>query len=168
LELHEALSSLETIDYPPVSVLSLGFKRNDVKHPLDGFGFLVPECENRQILGVLFPSSIFPKRAPAGEVLLAVFVGGARQPECATTDTEALKAKVLPELREILGVCGEPAFIHHRHWKKAIPQYTLGYGEQLEKMEQIEQNYPGLKLAGNYRTGVSVIACIEAALNQTI
>ena len=165
--LHAALGSLDTIDYPPVSILSLGFKRNDVKHPLDGFGFLVPECEHRQILGVLFPSSIFPERAPAGKVLLAVFVGGTRQPECATADTEALKAIVLPELKEILGICGEPAFVHHRHWHKAIPQYALGYDEQLAKMKQIEQNYPGLKLAGNYRTGISVIACIEAALNQS-
>jgi oxygen-dependent protoporphyrinogen oxidase len=163
-ELHTALSSLDTINYPPVSVLSLGFRRNDVKHPLDGFGLLVPECENRKILGVLFPSSTFPERAPKGEILLAVFVGGTRQPEFATADTEALKAIVLPELKELLGVTGEPTFVHHKHWEKAIPQYTLGYDQQLAKMKQIEQNYPGLKLAGNYRTGISVTACIEAAL----
>ena len=165
-ELHKALGSFDTIDYPPVSILSLGFKRNDVKHPLDGFGFLVPECENRQILGVLFPSSIFPERTPEEEVLLATFVGGTRQPKCATVDTEALKALVLNELKEILGIRGEPTFVHHRHWEKAIPQYTLGYDEQLAKMNQIEQSFPGLKLAGNYRTGVSVISCIEAAINQ--
>jgi len=162
--LKKALSPLDTIDYPPVSILTLGFKRENITHPLDGFGFLVPECEQRQLLGVLFPSSIFAGRTPEDEVLLATFIGGARQPKLATADTEALLANVLPELEQLLGVRGKPTFVHHRHWEQAIPQYELGYGTHLEEMTQIEHDYPGLKLAGNYRTGVSVTACIEAAM----
>ena len=162
--LQDELLRLDAIDYPPVSVLSLGFKREDVTHPIDGFGALVPECEGRKILGVLFPSSLFPQRAPEGEVLLTVFVGGERQPECATADTEALKATVLPELEQLLGISGQPTFVHHKHWTKAIPQYKIGYGTHLAAMERIESNHPGLKLAGNYRTGISVTYCIEAAL----
>ncbi len=158
------LRRLSAIDYPPVSVLSLGFKRADLAHPIDGFGALVPECEARKILGVLFPSSLFPKRAPEGEVLLTVFIGGERQPECATADTEALKKTVLPELEQLLGITGEPTFVHHKHWDKAIPQYKLGYAAQLADMERIEQAHHGLHLAGNYRTGISVTYCLEAAL----
>ena len=161
------LAAFEAIDYPPVSVLSLGFKRSDVAHPIDGFGALVPECEGRKILGVLFPSSLFPQRAPEGEVLLTVFIGGERQPECATADTEALMRTVLPELEQLLGVSGPPTFVHHKHWDKAIPQYKLGYGKHLAEMERIEQNHSGLHLAGNYRTGISVTYCLEAALKQT-
>lgn len=158
------LRRLNAVDYPPVSVLSLGFKRADVAHPIDGFGALVPECEGRKILGALFPSSLFPKRAPEGEVLLTVFIGGERQPECATADTETLKKTVLPELEQLLGITGEPTFVHHKHWDKAIPQYKLGYAAQLADMERIEQDHPGLHLAGNYRTGISVTYCLEAAL----
>lgn len=165
-ELHAAFSKLETIHYPPVSVLTLGFKRDAISHPLDGFGFLVPECEKRQILGALFPSSIFSARAPADEALLTAFVGGTRQPDCATADTEALKRIVLPELQELLGAKGDPTFVHHKHWEKAIPQYTLGYDETLRAMKQIENSHTGLKLAGNYRTGVSVTDCIQAALDD--
>jgi oxygen-dependent protoporphyrinogen oxidase len=154
------------IDHPPVSVLSLGFKRADVAHPIDGFGALVPKCEGRKILGVLFPSSIFAQRAPEGEVLLTVFVGGERQPECATADTETLQRTVLPELEQLLGITGKPTFVHHKHWDKAIPQYKLGYAAQLAGMERIEQDHPGLHLAGNYRTGISVTCCLEAALKQ--
>ncbi|MFT6059816.1 MAG: oxygen-dependent protoporphyrinogen oxidase, partial [Lentimonas sp.] len=154
------------IDHPPVSVLSLGFKRADVAHPIDGFGALVPKCEGRKILGVLFPSSIFAQRAPEGEVLLTVFVGGERQPECATADTETLQRTVLPELEKLLGITGKPTFVHHKHWDKAIPQYKLGYAAQLAGMERIEQDHPGLHLAGNYRTGISVTCCLEAALKQ--
>lgn len=159
------LRPLEAIDYPPVSVLSLAFRRADVAHPLDGFGALVPECEGMNILGVLFPASLFEGRTPSGEVLLTAFVGGSRQPELATADTDALLGTVLPDLRELLGVTGQPLYCHHRHWPKAIPQYKLGYQDHLAQMESVEAKHRGLRLAGNYRTGISVSYCIEAALN---
>lgn len=158
------LQPLAAIDYPPVSVLSLAFKRAQVGHPLDGFGVLVPECEGRSILGVLFPSSIFPKRAPHDEVMLTVFVGGERQPEYAQPNTAALVQTVVPELEGMLGVSGEPTFVHHKHWPRAIPQYKLGYGSLLEAMNRIEAKHPGLQLAGNYRDGISLSYCIEAAV----
>ncbi len=164
-ELLKKLKPLAAIDYPPVSVLSLGYKRDAVQHPLDGFGALVPECEQRKILGVLFPSSLFARRAPDDEVLLTVFVGGERQPELATAHTEALKATVLPELEALLGINGAPTFVHHKHWAKAIPQYKLGYGAVLQQIAELEATAPGLHIAGNYRTGISVTYCIEAALN---
>lgn len=162
-EISASFAPLETIDYPPVSVLSLAFKRSEMVHPLDGFGALVPECEQRKILGVLFPSSLFAGRAPQDEVLLTAFVGGERQPELATSDTAKLQAIVTEELRKLLGLRGEPTFVHHRHWPLAIPQYKLGYGAKLETMQQIEAEFPGLKLAGNYRTGISLTYCIESA-----
>jgi oxygen-dependent protoporphyrinogen oxidase len=163
-EVRDTFEPIEAIDYPPVSVLSLAFKRSDVAHPLDGFGALVPECERRKILGVLFPSSLFAGRAPEDEVLLTAFVGGERQPELATDDTETLKTTVLDELRDLLGVRGEPTFAHHRHWPRAIPQYKIGYGRLLDQMTKIESRFPGLKLAGNYRTGISLSYCIESAV----
>lgn len=159
----QSFQPLQAINYPPVSVLSLACKRSDIAHPLDGFGALVPECERRKILGVLFPSSLFTGRAPKDEVLLTAFVGGERQPELANADTVKVEAHVLEELRELLGLRGEPTFIHHRHWPRAIPQYKLGYGKLLTEMEHIEQRFPGLKLAGSYRTGISLTHCIEAA-----
>ncbi|MEN8661350.1 MAG: protoporphyrinogen oxidase [Lentimonas sp.] len=164
-EVTSQFSFLDTVHYPPVSVLSLAYKREDVKHPLDGFGALVPECEGHQILGALFPSSLFSQRAPNNEVLLTAFVGGERQPELATGDTEALKAIVCPELEALLGIQGEPTFCHHKHWERAIPQYKIGYGDLLEEMDAVEEQNPGLHLAGNYRTGISVTYCIEAALD---
>ncbi len=163
--IRDELRAFIAIEYPPVSVLSLGFKRSDVDHPLDGFGFLVPECENHKILGALFTSSTFPERAYEDEVMIAVFMGGTRQPALAEKDLNTLKATAMADLQKLIGVRGEPTFMHHKYWKKAIPQYTLDYDEKLEQMKQIEMSQPGLKLAGNYRTGISVTACIEAALN---
>ncbi len=164
--LQKALQPLLAIDYSPVSVLTVAFKRSDVAHPLDGFGVLVPEYEGRKILGVLFPASLFASRAPAGEVLLTVFVGGERQAGLAVPDTDTLLATVLPELNELFGTTGEPTFSHHRHWPRAIPQYNLGYGKMLAQMDAIEKKFVGLKLAGNYRDGISLSYCIEAAVSK--
>ena len=164
-ELSDDLKKLGRIEYPPVSVLSLGYRRDQIDHPLDGFGALVPESEGHRILGVLFPSSVFPDRAPRDHVLLTVFVGGTRQPELATEATDALIETVRPDLENLLGTSGEPTFIHHKHWAKAIPQYTLGYGTFLTEIKTIEKAHPGLRLLGNYRSGISLTYCLEAALN---
>jgi protoporphyrinogen/coproporphyrinogen III oxidase len=152
----ERLSTLSSIDYPPVAVLALGFRREDVTHPLDGFGFLVPEVERRRILGAIFSSSLFPGRAPSGHVLLTLFLGGTRDPDFVDTDPQTLTARVLDELRLLLGVQGDPTFRAHQVWPKAIPQYVLGYGRFKDIMEHTEQANPGLLLAGSYRDGISL------------
>ena len=153
------------IDHPPLSVLTLGFKREHINHALDGFGLLVPESERRSILGVLFPSSIFKGRAPQGEVLLTVFIGGERNPKYATSNTDKALATAIPEIKSLLGVIGRPTFVHLKHWEKAIPQYKIGYGRYIEALNLIEENYPGIYLLGNYRNGISLDDCLSSSIN---
>lgn len=151
------LSPLAEAWYPPLSVLALGYPREAVEHPLDGFGLLVPPAEDDlNILGTIFSSTLFPGRAPADHVLLTTFVGGARAPKQATPDTSALQSLVETDLHHLLGVEGSPVFRRHVHWPHAIPQYTLGYGTVKETLDELEEQHPGLAFAGNYRKGVSV------------
>jgi protoporphyrinogen/coproporphyrinogen III oxidase len=152
----ERLSTLASIAHPPVAVLALGFRREQVSHPLDGFGFLTPEVERRRVLGAVFSSTIFPDRAPAGHVMLTVFVGGARDPDFVQADPQTLTARVLDDLRVLLGVQGEPTFRAVQVWPKAIPQYVLGYGRFKDIADEVERRNPGLLLAGTYRDGVSL------------
>jgi oxygen-dependent protoporphyrinogen oxidase len=148
---------LEQVPYPPVSVLALGFEREDVHHPLDGFGMLVPAVEEDfQILGTIFSSTLFPDRAPEGRVLLTTFAGGARQPDLGTADTATLQSVVTDDLDALLGLQGEPTFIRHVQWARAIPQYSLDHNQVTATLEEIEAEHPCLHFAGNYRTGVSV------------
>ena len=167
-DLKTALAPLDAIKYPPVSVLSLGFKKEAVKHKLDGFGVLVPECERRSILGVLFPSSYFKGRAPDGSVLLTVFIGGARQPELSSHDATTLIERVLPDLTELLGIHDKPIMQHLTHWPQAIPQYELGYGRYLETISIVEAAHPGLQIIANYRNGISLTNCLETAMKVRI
>jgi oxygen-dependent protoporphyrinogen oxidase len=152
----ERLATLSSIIHPPVAVLALGFAREQVAHPLDGFGFLTPEVERRRVLGVIFSSTLFPERAPAGHVLLTAFAGGTRDPDFVHADPHTLAARVLDEFRMLLGTQGEPTFRSIQVWPKAIPQYVLGYGRFKDIAEQAEQNNPGLALAGTYRDGVAL------------
>ena len=156
------LASLDAIEHPPVSSLFLGFRREDVGHPLDGFGLLVPEVEHRGVLGVLFSSTLFPGRAPDGHVALTVLVGGTRNPGLARLSTDALVAAVGPDLRQLLGVRAPPIFRRHTFWPRAIPQYDLGYDRHLAAITAVECAYPGLRIGGQVRDGISLPACIAA------
>ena len=150
-------SPLDTVDYPPLQVVALGYERTAIDHPLDGFGQLVPPVEdNFDILGTIFSSTLFPNRAPEGHVLLTTFVGGARAPDLAQKPEDLLQQIVERDLDQLLGVRGSPMFVRHIHWPHAIPQYTLGYGAVKRTLEALEDTHPGLVFAGNYRQGVSV------------
>lgn len=156
------LASLENLPHPPVSSLFLGYRRDQVAHPLDGFGVLVPALERRQILGVLFSSTLFPGRAPEGHVALTVFAGGLRQPETARLETAPLLERVAPDLRQLLGVSGSPVFTHHTFWPRAIPQYNLGHERFVEAILRCENDHRGLFIGGNVRDGISLPDCVRA------
>lgn len=150
--------------YPPVTTLTLGYKREDVAHPLDGFGALIPELEKRKILGSLWTSSFFPNRAPENCVTLTTYIGGARQPELAKLSREEKTALAREELASLFGVKGEPLFIEVCEHEAAIPQYNLGYGTFLQAIDAAEAAFPNLYFCGNYRGGIAVGATLLNAV----
>lgn len=152
---------LAEIPYAAVAVVALGCRRADIAHPLGGFGFLAPRKEGLRVLGCLFPSEIFPNRAPEGHVALSAFVGGRTDPEIAGWDEDRIVSAVESDLRRALGLSGTPVFRVVRRWPRAIPQYELGHGRYLDLARRLETNLPGLRLGGNYLGGVSVPDCIK-------
>lgn len=151
-----SLAPLRGIVYAPVASLVLGFRRQGVAHPLDGFGVLVPEVERRNILGAIFSSSLFPHRAPAGHVTISCYMGGMRSPELAIRDTAGAVALAVADLSGMLGVREEPVFIQHTVFPKAIPQYEVGFGRIKNWMNELEDKSPGLYLSGHFRDGISL------------
>lgn len=152
----QRLTPLSTVTYAPVAAIVLGFRRDEVSHPLDGFGVLVPAAEKANILGVLFSSTLFPGRAPEGFVTLSCYVGGLRSPELAELETQELLRRILPDLGRLLGVRGSPVFVHHVVHRKAIPQYEVGFGRIRDHLSKLERELPGLFFAGHYRDGISL------------
>lgn len=160
-----AADELSDISYAPMSVLALGFTDDQVGHPLDGFGMLVPEVEQYNLLGALFSSSLFNiNRAPEGHHLLTCFLGGDRNSAIASEPTDKLQEMAMTELSGLLDISGSPVFSYHKYWKRAIPQYHVGYDSFLSVINEIEEDYAGLKLAGNFRGGVSVPDCIKSGI----
>lgn len=166
-EAHLSLKAFSEIRYPPVASVVLGFRREDVEHPCQGFGMLIPRVEGFKILGTIFSSSLFPNRAPVGHLTLTSYVGGERYPELASRSPEELFAITCEDLRVLLGVKGKPVFQHSVFYPKAIPQYVVGYGRQRERMNEIEAQAPGLFLAGHYRDGVSLSDSIVSGCKVT-
>jgi oxygen-dependent protoporphyrinogen oxidase len=154
---------LKEIYYPPVTVVQTGYKRTDIQHPLDGFGYLTPEKEKRQILGGLFSSSIFDGRAQAGHVLITSFIGGARQPQVALKEDEELLNLVFQEHQELLGAQEKPVFTKVIRWPKAIPQYTTDYDRFKEAIKIMEKANSGIHFSGNWVKGISLSDCITKA-----
>jgi protoporphyrinogen/coproporphyrinogen III oxidase len=159
----EAARVLFSIYYSPIISIFLGLKRDDIGHRMDGFGFLVPSKEKRQILGCLWNSSLFGNRAPAGMVALNAFIGGSRQPELANLSDERIIQMTLEELKSIMQLSGKPVYLHLTRWQKSIPQYEIGYQRKMDALTQFEESQPGIILAGNYRGGISVGDCIQNA-----
>jgi oxygen-dependent protoporphyrinogen oxidase len=156
---------LADIRYPPVASVVLGFRRQDLDHPCEGFGMLIPRVEGFKLLGTIFSSSLFPNRAPAGHVALTSYIGGERYPDLAALPPEQLVEIACADLRVLLGLKGEPVFQHTRFYPKAIPQYNVGFGRFRELMTQLEAHAPGLFLAGHYRDGVSLSDSIVSGCN---
>jgi len=158
--------ALAEIPYAPVAVVALGVAQSDITHPLDGFGFLAPRRESLRLLGCLFPSTVFPDRAPAGHVALSAFLGGRTDPEIVDPSIwsdDRLLDRVRKDLGRALGLSGPPKVAILRRWPRAIPQYEVGHGRFVSLAKEIERDLPGLRLAGNFLQGVSVPDCIRNA-----
>jgi oxygen-dependent protoporphyrinogen oxidase len=153
------------VRYPPVASVVLGFRREDVEHPCQGFGMLIPKIEGFKILGTIFSSSLFPNRAPAGHLTLTSYVGGERYPDLAGFPSDKLAELTCQDLKVLIGVKGKPTFQHTVHYSRAIPQYNVGYGRFRNLMTEIERKAPGLFFAGHYRDGVSLSDSIVSGRN---
>ena len=156
-----AARPLAAIEYAPVAIVASAYRRDDVAHPLDGFGFLVPARERRRILGTLFSSSMFAGRAPDGHVLLTTFTGGRRNPDRVAQDDVTLSRIVDEELAALLGA-RRPLWTEIVRWPKAIPQYTLGHDERVAAIDQAIAAIPGLFFCANWRGGIAVGDCVNS------
>ena len=153
---------LGEIGYSSAATISLGYRRQDVPHPLDGFGFVVPHTEGRALLAGTFSSVKYPGRAAEGFVLLRAFLGGALGADALADDDDAIVARARHDLADALGVTAEPVLTRvHRH-PASMPQYRLGHLDRVEAIEAKLRSLPGLALAGGAYRGVGISDCVRS------
>ncbi|HKV43066.1 MAG TPA: protoporphyrinogen oxidase, partial [bacterium] len=162
---------LEAVPHASSATVTLAYRRADLRHALDGFGFVVPKAEGRPILACTFSSVKYPGRAPEDHVLLRAFMGGAAHRGLLDRDDESLVAAAGEELGALLGVQGPPRLVRvHRH-AAAMPHYLVGHVERAAAMQAQAARHPGLALAGNAYEGIGIPDCIhsgEAAAEQVM
>jgi oxygen-dependent protoporphyrinogen oxidase len=154
---------LRAIPYASSLIVNIAYRRDQISHPLDGFGVVVPAVEGRAILAVSFLSIKFPNRAPAGSVLLRVFIGGAMRPDQFDLDDKAITDLVRSELGSLIGASGEPLFTKIGRHPRSMPQYNLGHLERVATIRRHLSKYSRLYLAGVAYDGVGIPDCIHAA-----
>lgn len=153
---------LDRIEYASTATINLAYRRADIPHLLNGFGFVVPFIEHRSILACTFSSVKFAGRAPANHVLLRAFAGGALQPELFELDEDEMIRRVRADLRDLLGIEKQPVFTVTEKWRRSMPQYHVGHLELVAQIEARVRLIPGLQLAGNSYSGAGVPDCIRS------
>jgi len=138
----------------------MAFRREQIRHPLDGFGFVVPLAEARAMIAGTFGSIKFANRAPEDSVLMRCFLGGAVQPHVYAMDDDDLRKQVLADLRELIGIEGEPTFVDIHRWPASMPQYPVGHLHHVARIEDMLAHHPGLAVAGNAFGGVGIPDCV--------
>jgi oxygen-dependent protoporphyrinogen oxidase len=153
---------LSDIPYASSATVTVAYRRPDIPHPLDGFGFVVPRVEGRAILACTFSSVKYPGRAPEGMALLRCFLGGALNERVLAGSDDDLLATACVELRAALGVTAAPILTRVHRWPFAMPQYRVGHIDRIAAIMRAVDGLPGLVLAGGGYRGVGISDCIHS------
>lgn len=152
----ELSGKLLTIPYVSTATVSIAFKRKDVKHPLNGFGFVVPNAEKRKIMAATWTSVKFSGRTPEDSVLIRCFVGGSKNAELVSLSDEEMVKMVRSELKDIMGIEVEPVLTRVYRWINSMPQYTVGHDERIAWIDERVANHPGLYITGSAYHGIGI------------
>ena len=153
---------LREIKYASTATINFGYRRFAIKHPLNGFGFVVPFIEKRALIACTFSNVKFSGRVPDGHVLLRAFAGGALQPEVFALDEAEMARRVEIDLRELLGISEDPLFVEVAKWERSMPQYEVGHLDRVNEIERLAGELPGLTLAGNAYRGAGIPDCVRS------
>lgn len=154
-----AARTLNEIRYVDTGTITLAYNADEIEHPLDGFGVVIPFSERRKINALTWTSTKFDHRAPEGYKLIRAFVGGSRTPEMVNKPDDEVLQIVRNELHEIMGVTAEPLFHRIYRWPQSTPQYDVGH---LERVEAVESRLPfGIFLTGSPYRGIGLPDCVK-------
>jgi len=156
-EIDPTLSAmLGEVRYVSTATVFLAYRKYDIRHPLDAVGFLVPRSENRPIIACTFVSSKWDHRAPAGQALLRVFIGGTGAEHYLTRDDAGLVRVAREQLRDLLGIERAPTFSKVFRFDGASPQPTVGHLARMRRLMDRAARHPGLHVGGDGFIGTGI------------
>jgi oxygen-dependent protoporphyrinogen oxidase len=157
-------AELAAIPHVSTTIVSLAFRSDQIRRPLDGHGYVIPRVAGGPILACTWSSRKWSGRAPEGWELLRLFIGraGDGNEELQTADDATLIALARQEIAERLGISAHPSLTRVQRWPRGMPQYVLGHPERVSRIEALLQSHPGLVLAGSGYCGVGIPDCIAS------
>jgi oxygen-dependent protoporphyrinogen oxidase len=150
------------VRYAGSATVTLAYRCSDIRHPLDGFGFVVPRREGRALLACTFSSVKYPGRAPDGYALLRAFLGGDGRHAVLDRDDADLVRLVEADLSALLSVAGRPVLVRVARHPAAMPQYEVGHLDRVAAIDRRVGALPGLALAGAAYRGVGIADCVRS------
>lgn len=159
---HEMMRHISDIRYAKVIQVVAGYKTWEGLQ-VQAFGGLVPSVENKDVLGILFPSALFTNRAPEGGALFSIFMGGIKRPDLFLKNDDEIRKIALQHLKSMMQCKKDPDMLKIYRYEKAIPQYEASSGKRFHIIREVEATYPGLILAGNIRDGIGMPDRIKQA-----
>lgn len=147
---------LLTIPYVSTATVSIAFRKKGIRHPLNGFGFVVPKVEKRKIMAATWTSVKFSHRAPEDSVLIRCFVGGSKDTSLLSASDEEMVKTVRQELKDIMGIDAEPVLTRVFRWMNSMPQYTIGHEERIAWIDERVGSHPGFYLVGSAYHGIGI------------
>lgn len=148
-----AAELLAAIPYSGSAIWTFGYRREEIPHPLDAFGFLVPKRERNTIMACTWVATKWLGRVPEGTAVL----------RCFSTDPNVSEEAMRADLSRLMGVTAEPLFALCNRWPESMPQYTIGHTVRIAELEARIAAIPGLYLAGNAYHGVGIPDCVRSA-----
>jgi oxygen-dependent protoporphyrinogen oxidase len=150
----------EATPYASTATVAFGYRRDQIRHPLAGTGFVVPRVEHSALLAGTWVTSKWPSRAPDGHILLRGFLGGGRDPHRLERSDEELVEDARQELSDLLQISGMPLFARLTRWTRQSPQYEVGHQQRVARIEQGLMGIPGLFITGSGFRAIGIPDCI--------
>lgn len=155
-------ASLASVEHSSSAVLNILLNAEDIGHPMNGFGFVVPELERKSIIACSFSSTKFKGRAPQNKVLMRVFMGGMLHSDVYAFSDGDLLQSALKDLRCYLNITSYPQKIWIKRWHNAMPQYNVGHLELVKRIKDHFARHDRLVWSGSALTGVGIPDCVKA------
>jgi oxygen-dependent protoporphyrinogen oxidase len=157
----ELAALLDSIPYTSSMTVGLIYDRAELRHPLDGFGFLVPRSERRGVVACTWVNTKFDHRAPGDRAVLRCFLGGSGEAGSLSQSDETIIDGVLDELRRLMGISARPLEWRIARWPASMAQYTLGHARRVDEIATRLKQHPGIHLAGNAYYGIGIPDCVR-------
>ncbi len=152
----QAAEGLKSIGYNSSITIGLVYNRAEIKHPLNGFGFLIPARERKRMAACTWVGTKFAHRVPEDKVLLRCFVGGSP-----IIEDDQLILEVRQELKNLMAIDATPTAQSITRWNRSMAQYVVGHKSKIEGIQSYLKLFPGIHLAGNAYEGIGIPDCIR-------